>query len=96
YEETLVRPFHGPTSLQARGVRAKIEDEDHLISISRNLLIIQHTPDRRCRTWVASALHAIASRFKPVRTEIDMLARKHVARIDANGRYGFGTNVLAA
>nr|POE49203.1 hypothetical protein CFP56_32353 [Quercus suber] len=102
YEETPLRSVQSTMNLLARITIAKIDNEDRLIRILRNLPVIQNDPDWRCRTWVASALDAMARDGKAVGTSeldwknIETFAREYVSRKHAGGRYGSGIDMLAA
>lgn len=71
----------------------KIEDENWLVKILREVPIIQNDESWRCRTWVKNALAAIESDGKAVGTsildweKIEAKARSYVADKTAGGRY---------
>ena len=68
----LVDDVRSAVNLLARILIAKVEDTDRLISILDHLPIIQDDPKWRCRSWIASALEAVAKDGKAVGTsELD-------------------------
>ena len=72
YEEKSVSDVRSTNTLLARIVIAKVEDEQRLISLLRNLPIVNGDPNWRCRSWVGQALMAIAKEGKCVGTsELD-------------------------
>jgi hypothetical protein len=80
-------------NLLARVLIAKIENEDRLGDILRNIPVVQGNPNWRCRTWLANALAAIKADDKAVGTsqlnwvKIEKAAREYVAGKVASGRY---------
>ncbi|KAF2107556.1 hypothetical protein BDV96DRAFT_506016 [Lophiotrema nucula] len=99
FEEIPLQNVRNTTSLLARILIAKIEDEQRLINILRSLPVIQSDPNWRCRTWVAGALAEIAKDGKCVGTaelnwdKIEAFARSYVANKTASGRYQSGTDM---
>ena len=99
YEEIPLRNVRTTNNLLARILIAKIEDEDRLINLLRGLPVVQDDPSWRCRTWVASALAAIAKDGKCVGTaeldwqKIEVLARQYVGDKTASGRYQSGVDL---
>ncbi|KAL5337678.1 hypothetical protein BJX70DRAFT_399494 [Aspergillus crustosus] len=93
YQELGLPDVRFTTSLLARILIAKVEDEDRLIAIFRSIPVIQNDPDWRCRTWLANALQAIANDGKAVGTSelswqnIEPIARQYVAQKTSAGRY---------
>ncbi|EEQ29210.1 hypothetical protein McanMca71_007917 [Microsporum canis] len=93
FEETKVRNVKNTISLLARILIGKIEDEERLIKIFRELSIVHNDPNWRCRTWVAKALDEIKKDGKAVGTsvldweKIEKTARKYVGDKAAGGRY---------
>ncbi|KAL4881280.1 hypothetical protein BJY04DRAFT_62723 [Aspergillus karnatakaensis] len=81
------------TTLLARFLIAKIENEERLIDIIRSIPVIQNDPTWRCRTWLANVLAAIVQDGKAVGTselnwpKIEATARHYVAQKAAAGRY---------
>lgn len=88
-------------NLLARILVAKIEDEQRLITLLRQLPVVQGDPNWRCRTWLANALVEIARDGKCVGTAeldwptIERTARQYVADKTARGRYGSGMDISA-
>ena len=93
YEEVPLRNVQTTTTLLARIVIGKIEDEQRLVNIFRNARVIQNNPNWRCRTWVADVLATLARDGRAVGTsqlawnKIEQLARDYVAKKNAAGRY---------
>ncbi|KAL4965893.1 uncharacterized protein BDV14DRAFT_52332 [Aspergillus stella-maris] len=93
YQEVDLADVRTTTTLLARVLVAKIENEERLISINRSIPIIQNDPNWRCRTWLANALEAIAKDGKAVGTskldwrKIEPTARRYVADKTSAGRY---------
>ncbi|KAI1120106.1 hypothetical protein F5Y10DRAFT_273405 [Nemania abortiva] len=100
YEENELENVQNTTNLLARILIAKIEDEQRLIALLRQLPVIQGDPNWRCRTWIASALAAMAEDGKCVGTakldwqKIEALARQYVKGKVEAGRYQSGEDVL--
>lgn len=93
YEEVPLANVRSTNSLLARILIAKIEDEQRLVALLRQLPVVQGDPSWRCRTWVASALSGIAEDRACVGTaeldwsKIEVTARRYVAGKTAGGRY---------
>lgn len=93
YEEKTVSDIRATNTLLARIVIAKVEDEQRLVSLLRDLPIVNGDTNWRCRSWVGSALAEIAKDGKCVGTsrldwgEIEAFARQYVAYKTAIGRY---------
>lgn len=93
YEENSLEDVQTTNNLLARIVVAKVEDERRVVEIFRMTPVVQNDPNWRCRTWVADALSRMAKDGKAVGTaqlvwsEIELLARKYVAKKAAAGRY---------
>jgi hypothetical protein len=68
YEETHLGNVQSTVNLLARFLIAKIEDEELLIAIFRNVRVVQNDPNWRCRTWVAHVLRDLARDGKAVGT----------------------------
>ncbi|CAO2657606.1 Nn.00g037320.m01.CDS01 [Neocucurbitaria sp. VM-36] len=100
YEEIPLENVRATNSLLARILIAKIEDEQRLIALLRQLPVVQGDPNWRCRTWVASALAEIAKDGKCVGTaelnwqKIEAFARQYVADKTASGRYRSAADML--
>ncbi|OAX85360.1 hypothetical protein ACJ72_00249 [Emergomyces africanus] len=72
YEEVPLRDVRTTTSLLARVLIGKVENDAQLKNILRSVPVIQNDTNWRCRTWIANALAAIASDGKAVGTaELD-------------------------
>lgn len=93
YEEVALTNVRSTTTLLARVLIAKVEDEKRLVEIFRNTPVVQDNPNWRCRTWVAHALSRIMKDGNAVGTaqldwgKIEALAREYVAEKTAAGRY---------
>ncbi|KAK4495130.1 hypothetical protein PRZ48_013457 [Zasmidium cellare] len=93
YEEHDLPNVRCSNSLLARILVAKVEDRARLVSILRNVPIVQNDPKWRCRTWIASALEALRRDGKAVGTSemswerIEAKGREYVAGKMASGRY---------
>ena len=80
-------------NLLARILIAKVEDVDRLTIILDRVPIIQDDPKWRCRSWIASALEAIAKDGKAVGTSeldwtrIEEFGRRYTAKKTAASRY---------
>ncbi|KAL4950478.1 hypothetical protein BDW69DRAFT_57028 [Aspergillus filifer] len=99
YQEVDLADVRTTTTLLARVLVAKIEDEERLALIIRSIPIIQNDPNWRCRTWLANALEAIAKDGKAVGTseldwrKIEPTARRYVAEKTSAGRYESAANL---
>ncbi|RDW93565.1 uncharacterized protein DSM5745_00887 [Aspergillus mulundensis] len=72
YQEVNLPDIRTTTTLLARILIAKIEDEERLVAIIRSIPVVQNDPDWRCRTWLAHALAAMTKDGKAVGTsELD-------------------------
>ncbi|KAI9731453.1 MAG: hypothetical protein M1818_007843 [Claussenomyces sp. TS43310] len=93
YEEKSVSDVRSTNTLLARIVIAKVQDEQRLISLLRNLPVVNGDPNWRCRSWVRQALMEIAKDGKCVGTSelnwgaIEAFARQYVNQKTAAGRY---------
>ncbi|KAL4810738.1 hypothetical protein BDV18DRAFT_155350 [Aspergillus unguis] len=93
YQEVELPDVRTTTTLLARLLIAKIEDEERLVRIIRSIPVLQNDPNWRCRTWLANALEAIARDGKAVGTslldwtKIEPTARRYVADKNSAGRY---------
>ncbi|KAK7177370.1 hypothetical protein DPSP01_014583 [Paraphaeosphaeria sporulosa] len=100
YEEKSVSDVRATNTLLARIVIAKVQDEQRLIGLLRNLPIINGDPNWRCRTWIGQALAAIAKDGQCVGssrldwTAIETFAREYVAQKTAAGRYARAEDML--
>ncbi|KAF2170320.1 hypothetical protein M409DRAFT_19142 [Zasmidium cellare ATCC 36951] len=100
YEETHLSNVQMTKQLLARILIAKVEDYERLVSILRNVPIVQGDPSWRCWSWIASALEMLEKDGKAVGTaelnwdKIEAKGRQYVAQKTANGRYEDGINVL--
>ncbi|KAH6640647.1 hypothetical protein F5144DRAFT_526365 [Chaetomium tenue] len=94
YEDRPLIDVQSTTTLLARILIAKIEDEERLISILENTPVVQGDPNWRCRTWVHTVLENIRKDGKAIGTsnlnwaQIEPLARQYVAGKTDSGRYG--------
>lgn len=92
YEESSLNNVRTNNNLLARIIIAKIEDEQRLVDLFRQRPVVQGDPNWRCRTWIASALVAIAKDGKCVGTaeldwqKIEGVARQYVGDKTAGGR----------
>ncbi|KAI0874858.1 hypothetical protein GGS24DRAFT_500333 [Hypoxylon argillaceum] len=93
FEEASVSNIQCTTSLLGRILVAKITDQQRLLTLLRQVPVVQGDSNWRCRTWVANALDAIARDGTCVSTaeldwqKIEALARQYVGRKTASGRY---------
>ncbi|KAI0101683.1 hypothetical protein GGR51DRAFT_563145 [Nemania sp. FL0031] len=93
YERVKVKDVKFTTTLLARILVAKIEDEQRLTALFRRLPVVQNDPSWRCRTWVANALVEIEKDGKCVGTaeldwqKIEAFARRYVSGKTIGGRY---------
>jgi hypothetical protein len=93
YEEVPLPNTRNTTSLPARIVIAKIEDEERLVNIFRTIPIIQNDPNWRCRAWLANALAEVAKDGNAVVSseldwqKIEATARNYVGEKTAADRY---------
>lgn len=93
YEQNSENDVRNATSLLARILIAKIEDEQRLTDILRGLQVVQGDPSWRCRTWIAGALAKIAKDGKCVGTaeldweKIEPFTRQYVGKKTADGPY---------
>ncbi|PSN60499.1 hypothetical protein BS50DRAFT_593605 [Corynespora cassiicola Philippines] len=93
YEEIPLENIRATNSLLARILIVKIEDELRLVTLLRELSVVQGDSNWRCRTWIASALAEIAKDGKCVGTaelnwaKIEAFARQYVQEKTASGRY---------
>ncbi|KAG8407455.1 hypothetical protein J3459_018486 [Metarhizium acridum] len=101
YEEVKLENVKSTTTLLARLVIAKVEDEKGLLKILRNTAVVQDNPDFRCRTWMEDALLRISkAEPKVVGTskldwsKIEPKARRYVGEKNAAGRYLDGERML--
>jgi hypothetical protein len=56
YEDRPLTNAQHSISLVGRILIGKIENEERLIRIIKETPIVQHNPNRRCRTWCADVL----------------------------------------
>ncbi|KAI0155603.1 hypothetical protein BJ166DRAFT_337965 [Pestalotiopsis sp. NC0098] len=102
YEERALDNVQNTTSLLARILIAKIENEQHLIALLGRVPVIQGDSNWRCRTWIGSALAEIAKDGKCVGTaeldwkKIEAFGRRYVAEKTASGRYRTAEDLLQA
>ncbi len=68
YKEVPIRNVQTTTTLLARIVITKIEDEQRLVNIFRNTRVIQNDPKWRCCTWIADVLSTLARDARAVGT----------------------------
>jgi hypothetical protein len=68
YEEVELRDVRTTTSLLARIVVAKVEDQKRLMAILRKIPVVQNDANWRCRSWIASALAELTKDGKAVGT----------------------------
>ncbi|OBT95613.1 hypothetical protein VE01_05895 [Pseudogymnoascus verrucosus] len=61
YEELSLRDVQNTTTLLARLLIAKIEDDERLKEVFRTTPFVQNDPNWRCRTWVEQVLARIIS-----------------------------------
>ncbi|KAH6651582.1 hypothetical protein BKA67DRAFT_660381 [Truncatella angustata] len=100
YEEIPLENVRTTNSLLARILIAKIEDEQRLIALLRQLPVIQGDPNWRCRTWIAGALAEIARDGKCLGTaqldwhKIEAFARHYVGDKTASGRYHSAADLI--
>ncbi|KAF2273473.1 uncharacterized protein EI97DRAFT_159017 [Westerdykella ornata] len=93
YEEKDVADVKQTTTLLGRVLIAKIEDEQRLVDLLRNQPVVNGDPNWRCRSWVASALEAVARDGRCVgRAELDWgriepFVRGYIGRKREEGRY---------
>lgn len=93
YEENSVRDVRLTNNLLARIVIAKVENEQRLLELLRNVPVVNGDPNWRCRTWVAQALTEIAKDEKCVGSSqlnwetIEAFSRQYVGQKTASGRY---------
>jgi hypothetical protein len=93
YEEVSLTDVRTTSSLLARILIAKVEDEERLVKIFRSIPIVQNDPNWRCRTWVAHALEVMAVDGEAVGTsqldwkKVEATAREYVGQKTTNGRY---------
>jgi hypothetical protein len=93
YEKTPVADIRVTATLLARILVAKVEDPDRLTAILDRVPVVQDDANWRCRSWIASALEAIAKDGKAVGTSdldwtnIEEIGRRYVAKKTAAGRY---------
>ncbi|KAM4065194.1 hypothetical protein HRG_004469 [Hirsutella rhossiliensis] len=93
YEQVRLDNVRSTNNLLARIAIAKVEDEERLVRILREIPIVQNDPSWRCRTWVSNALVGIAKDGQAVGTaqldwaQIETLAREYVAGKTVSGRY---------
>jgi hypothetical protein len=79
--------------LLARILIGKVEDLDRLDTILESVPVIQGDPNWRCKSWIVSAVEAIAKDGKAVGTsildwaKIEELGRRYVTEKTAAGRY---------
>jgi hypothetical protein len=96
YEKTPVDNIQVTVQLLARILIAKVEDLDRLNAIFESVPVIQGDPKWTCRSWIASALEAIAKDGKAVGTsmldwtKIEEFGRRYVAEKTAANRYKQG------
>lgn len=96
YEGTPLSNVKVTAQLLARILIAKVEDVDRLTAIFKSVPLVQDDPSWRCRSWIASALEAIAKDGKAVGTseldwtKIEEFGRRYVAEKTAAGRYREG------
>lgn len=89
-----IRNVKATTTLLARLVIAKIENERELLRVLRETPVVQDDPEFRCRTWMADALVRMAN-TKPCVVDTSQLdwekverkARRYVEKEHATGRY---------
>jgi hypothetical protein len=71
-----------------------------LVTIFRNVPVVQNDPNWRCRTWVANVLSDLARDGKAVGTselswqKIEATARRYVDQKTSGGRYGNATALI--
>ncbi|KAJ8119444.1 hypothetical protein ONZ43_g3601 [Nemania bipapillata] len=93
FEEISLRDIKTTSTLLARILIAKITDEERLVALLRRVPVVQNNAEWRCRTWVASALAAIAEDGKCVGPaeldweKIEACGRRYVGNKTASGRY---------
>ncbi|EFR01047.1 hypothetical protein MGYG_04050 [Nannizzia gypsea CBS 118893] len=93
YEELPLRNVRNTVNLLVRLVIGKVEDEERLIKIFRQVPLVQNDESWRCRTWVKEALGAIAKDGQAVGSavleweKIEAKARSYVADKTAGGRF---------
>lgn len=93
YEKKPVNNIRSTPQLLARILVAKVEDVDRLDAILDSVPLVQDDPNWRCRSWIASALEALAKDGKAIGTaeldwtKIEELGRRYVAEKTAAGRY---------
>lgn len=99
YEEVSLQNVKNTTTLLARIMIAKVEDQNRLLSIFRETPVIQDDPEWRCRTWIADVLQRISRDGHAVGTseldwvKIETFARNYVARKANEGRYMHGADM---
>ncbi|KAE9972322.1 hypothetical protein BLS_004073 [Venturia inaequalis] len=100
YEEKDVNDVQSTNTLLARIVIAKVEREQRLIELLRNVPVVNGDPNWRCRTWIAQALAEIAKDGNCVGSSqlnwetIEEFARQYVAQKTASGRYTKADDML--
>jgi hypothetical protein len=100
YEEKSVSDVRSTNTLLGRIVIAKVENEQRLINLLRNLPVVNGDPSWRCRTWVRTALAEIARDGTCVGTseldwnKIEEFARQYIAEKTAAGRYTKAEDML--
>jgi hypothetical protein len=100
YEEKSVSDVRSTNTLLARIVIAKVENEQRLIELLRNIPVVNGDPNWRCRTWVAQALAEIAKDGNCVGSSqldwrtVEAFARQYVAQKTTAGRYTKAEDML--
>ncbi|OBT42517.1 hypothetical protein VE00_06235 [Pseudogymnoascus sp. WSF 3629] len=100
YEELNLRDVQNTTTLLARLLIAKIEDDECLKEVFRTTPLVQNDPNWRCRTWVEQVLASIISDGKIVGTSqldwraIEQTGREYVAKKKSAGRYTNATDLM--
>lgn len=100
YEEVELGSVRSTNTLLARVLIAKIEDHPRLVDLLRKFPVVQNDSSWRCRSWIASALDALAKDGKAVGTselewrKVEDTARQYVAQKTAAGRYRRAEDLL--
>lgn len=100
YEEKTVNDVQSTNTLLARILIAKVENEQRLIQLLRNVPIVNSESNWRCRSWIAHALAEIEADGTCVGSSqlqweiVEAFARQYIAQKTSVGRYARAEDML--